>query len=252
METSCMLLKLKEEIDALSKTKAHIQNELNKKIKDIDNKIAMKMELQAQISARNIRYLRVFKKTKGSGYYSPKKHDNSSTTPTKALSVVTGNTSISVSPGVSAFPASGSSPTSLQAQDIDEDFVGDADLIAASIIGEAIPSTSAHDSTFACVGNPDTKTDIAEKQQAIAPTESVSISELENVTCTSDGGDNGDEHVTHEQPLGILEQEPVEEQQIPIDAEGGINVVNDEMQHANVDVHNPISRNCAIIHVVHL
>ena len=64
--------------------------------------------------------------------------------------VVKGNTSISVSPGVSAFPASGSSPTSLQAQDIDEDFVGDADLIAASIKGEAIPSTSGHDSTFAC------------------------------------------------------------------------------------------------------
>ena len=54
METSCMLLKIKEEIDALSKTKAHIQDELNKKIKDTDNKIAMKMELQAQISARNI------------------------------------------------------------------------------------------------------------------------------------------------------------------------------------------------------
>ena len=57
METSCMLLKLKEEIDALSKTKAHIQDELNTKIKDIDNKIAMKMEFQAQISARNIWYL---------------------------------------------------------------------------------------------------------------------------------------------------------------------------------------------------
>ena len=90
-----------------------------------------------------------------------------------------------MSPGVSAFPASGSSPTSLQAQDIDEDFVGDADLIAASIIGEAIPSTSGHDSTFACVDNPNTKTDIAEKQQVIAPTEPVSISELENVTCTT-------------------------------------------------------------------
>ena len=62
METSCLLLKLKEEIDALSKTKAHIQDELNKKIKDIDNKIAMKMELQAQISARNIRYLQVIEK----------------------------------------------------------------------------------------------------------------------------------------------------------------------------------------------
>ena len=146
-----------------------------------------------------------------------------------------GNTSISVSPGVSAFPASGSFPTSLQAQDIDEDFVGDADLTAASIIGEAIPSTSGHDSTFACVDNPDTKTDIAEKQQVIALTGPVSISELENVTCTSDGGDNDDEHITHEQALGILEQELVEEQQMPIDAEGGINVVNDDMQHANVD-----------------
>ena len=57
METLCMPLKLKEEIDVLSKTKVHIQDELNKKIKNIDNKIAMKMELQAQISARNIRYL---------------------------------------------------------------------------------------------------------------------------------------------------------------------------------------------------
>ena len=85
METSCMLLKLKEEIDALSKTKAHIQDELNKKIKDIDNKIAMKMELHTQISARNIRYLQVIEKTEGSGYYSPKKHGISSTTPTKAL-----------------------------------------------------------------------------------------------------------------------------------------------------------------------
>ena len=104
-----------------------------------------------------------------------------------------------------------------------------------------IPSTSAHDSTFVCVDNPDTKTDIAEKQQAIAPTESVSISELENVACTSDGGDNDDEHVTHEQALGILEQEPVEEQKIPNNAEGGINVVNDNMQHANVDEETNVS-----------
>ena len=64
METSCMLLKLKEEIDALSKTKAHIQDELNKKIKGIDHKIAMKMELQARISARNICYLREIEKNK--------------------------------------------------------------------------------------------------------------------------------------------------------------------------------------------
>ena len=70
METSCMLLKLKDEIDALSKTKAHIQDEMNNKIKNIDHKIAIKMELQAQILARNIRYLRVNEKTKGSGYYS--------------------------------------------------------------------------------------------------------------------------------------------------------------------------------------
>ena len=73
METSCMLLKLKEEIDALSKRKAHIQDEMNKKIKDIDHKIAMKMELQAQNLARNICYLCVIEKTKGSRYYSPQK-----------------------------------------------------------------------------------------------------------------------------------------------------------------------------------
>ena len=72
METSCMLLKLKVKTDALSKTKAHIQDEMNQKIKDIDHKIAMKMELQAQILARNTRYLHVIEKTKGSGYYSPK------------------------------------------------------------------------------------------------------------------------------------------------------------------------------------
>ena len=44
---------------------------------------------------------------------------------------------MSVSPGVSASSASGSSSTSPQAQ-IDMD----ADLIAASVIGEAMPSTS--------------------------------------------------------------------------------------------------------------
>ena len=195
METSCMLLKLKDEIDALSKTKAHIQDELNKKIKDIDHKIAMKMELQAQISARNIRYLRVIEKTKGSGYYSPKKHGISSTMPTKALSAMTGNISISVSPGVSASSASGSSSTSLQAQiDMDEDFVADADLIAASVMGEAMPSTShvhlmnssgdgisivqakiLDDSTFASVHNSDTKTDITAEQQVVSPMESVPL-----------------------------------------------------------------------------
>ena len=236
METSCMLLKLKEEIDALSKTKAHIQDEMNKKIKDIDQKIAIKMDLQAQISARNIHYLHVIEKTKDSGYYSPKKCGISTITPTKAVSTMTGNISMSVSPGVSAYSASGSSSMSLQAQiDLDEDFVADAYLIAASVMGEAMPSTSVHDSTLAHVHNSDTKTDIAEEQQVVAPMELVSISELENVTGTSDGGDNDDEQVTHDQVLGILEQEPVQEQQISIDAEGGINVVNDDVQHANVD-----------------
>ena len=227
METSCMLLKLEEEIDALCKTKAHIQDEMNKKIKDTDHKIAIKMELQAQISARNICYLHVIEKTKDSGYYSPKKCGISAITPTKTVSAMTGTISISVSLGVSASSASGSSSTPLQAQiDIDEDFVADADLIAASVVCEAIPSTSAHDSTLACVDNCDMKTDITEEQQVVAPMESVSISELENVTGTSDGADN-DEHVTHDQALGILEQEPVEEQHTSIDAEGGINAVND-------------------------
>ena len=46
METPCMLLKFKEEIDTLSKTKAHIQDEMNKEIKDLDYKIAIKMELR--------------------------------------------------------------------------------------------------------------------------------------------------------------------------------------------------------------
>ena len=50
---------------------------------------------------------------------------------------------MSMSPGVSASSASGSSSTSVQAQiDVDEDFVADADLIAASVMGEAMPSTS--------------------------------------------------------------------------------------------------------------
>ena len=97
METSCMLLKLKEEIDTLSKTKAHIQDEMNKKIKDIDHKIAMKMELLAQILARNICYLHVIEKTKGSGYYSPQKCGISAITPTKAASTMTGNISMCVS-----------------------------------------------------------------------------------------------------------------------------------------------------------
>ena len=56
-----------------------------------------------------------------------------------------------------------------------------------------------------------------------------------------DGRDNDDEYVTHEQALGILEQEPVEEQQMQINAEGGINVVNDDMQHANVDEETNVS-----------
>ena len=83
METSCMFLNLKEEIDTLCKTKAHIQDDMNKKIKDIDHKIAIKMELQAQISVRNIRYLHVIEKTKGSRYYSPK---NGALVPSQQLS----------------------------------------------------------------------------------------------------------------------------------------------------------------------
>ena len=228
---------------------------MNKKIKDIDHKIAMKMELQAQISARNIRYLCVIEKTKGSGYYFPIKHGVSAIIPTKAASMMTGNISMCVSPGVSASSASASSSTSMQAQiDVDEDFVADADLIAASVMGEAMPSTShdhlmnssvdgisifqtkiLDDSTLADVANSDTKTDIVVEQQVVAPMESVSINELENVTCTDDGADNDDEHVTHDQALGILEEEPVQEQQISTNGEGGINVFNDDMQHANVD-----------------
>ena len=65
------------------KQKHIFRMKLTKKIKDIDHKIAIKMELQAQISARNIRYLRVIEKTKGSGYYSPKKHGASPITPSR-------------------------------------------------------------------------------------------------------------------------------------------------------------------------
>ena len=121
----------------------------------------------------------------------------------------------------------------MQAQiDVDEDFVADVDLIAASVMDEAMPSTShvhitnnsgdgisivqakiLDDSTLTHVPNNDTKTDIMAEQQVVAPIESVSISELENVTCTDDGADN-DEHVTHDQALGILEEEPVQEQDI--------------------------------------
>ena len=93
---------------------------------------------------------------------------------------------------------------------------------------------------------------------------SVSINELQNVTGHDDDGDNNDEHVTHDQTIDILEQEPVPEQQIstnaegdkhvthdqaidilewePVpeqqistNAEGGLDVVNDNMEHANVD-----------------
>ena len=213
------------------------------------------MELQAEILARDMHYLHVIENTKGSVYYSPKKCGISAIIPTKAVSVMTGNISMCVSPGVSASSASGSSSTSVQVQiDVDEDFVADADLIAASLMGEAMPSTShvhfmnssgdgisivqaeiLENSTLEHVPNSDTKTDIMAEQQVFAQMKSVSISELENVTGTDDGGDNDDEHVTHNQALGILEQEPVQEQQISTNGQGGINVVNDDMQHANVN-----------------
>ena len=200
----------------------------------------MKMELQAQISARNICYHHVIEKTKGSGYYSPKKCGISAITPTKAASMMTGNILMCVSPGVSASSASASSSTSMQAQiDVDEDFVADADLITASVMGEAMPSTShdhltnssvdgisivqtitSDDSTLAYVANSDTKTDIMVEQQVVAPMESVSISELENVTCTDDGAYNDDEHVTHDQALGILEEEPVQEHRYQLMVKG--------------------------------
>ena len=88
---------------------------------------------------------------------------------------------------------------------------------------------------MAHVPNSDTKTDIVAEQQVVAPMESVSISELENVTCTDDGADNDDKHVTPDQALGILKQEPVQEQQVSTNGEGGINVVSDDMQQANVN-----------------
>ena len=189
------------------------------------------------------------------GIFPKNKHGISAITPTKAASMMTGNISMCVSLGVSASLASASSSTSMQAQiDMAEDFVTDADLIAASVMGEAIPSTShdhlmnssvdgisivktkiSDDSTLAHVANSDTKTDIAVEHQVVVPMESVSISELESVTCTDDGADNDDDHVTHDQALGILEQEPVQEEQISTDGEGGINVVNDDVQHANVN-----------------
>ena len=122
---------------------------------------------------------------------------------------------------------------------MDEDFVADVDLIAASVMGEAMPSTShihitnssgdgisivqakiSDDSTLTHVPNNDTKTDIMAEQQVVTPMELVSISELENVICTDDGADNDDEHVTHDQALGILEEEPVQEQQISTNGEG--------------------------------
>ena len=96
------------------------------------------MELQAQILVRNIcYYLHVIDKTKGSGYCSPKKCGISAITPIKAASMMTWNISVCVSPGVSVSSASASSSTSVQAQiDVDEDFVADADLIAASLMGK--------------------------------------------------------------------------------------------------------------------
>ena len=42
---------LKEQINTLMKTKSHIQDQMNKKIKDIDHKISIMMEFQAKISA---------------------------------------------------------------------------------------------------------------------------------------------------------------------------------------------------------
>ena len=61
----------------------------------------------------------------------PQKCGISAITRTKAVSTMTGNISMSVSPGVFAYSASGPSSTSLQAQiDVGEDFVADADLIS--------------------------------------------------------------------------------------------------------------------------
>ena len=166
---------------------------------------------------------------------------------------------------------------------MDEEFVADVDLIAASVIDETVPPTShAHlmnnsddtisivqdeipdDSTLVHNPNSDIKSDITGEEQVVAPMGSVSINELQNVTGCDDDGDNNDEHVTHDQAIDILEQEPVPEQQIstnaegdkhvtheqaidtlewkPVpkqqistNAEGGIDVVNDNMEHANVD-----------------
>ena len=111
--------------------------------------------------------------------------------------MMTGKIFMCVSQGVSASSASASSSTSVQAQiDVDEDFVADADLIAASVMGEAIPSTShvhtitivqvmgyllfklkyqmtAHWHMFPIVG-----TNIAVEQQVVTSMESVSIGEF--------------------------------------------------------------------------
>ena len=156
---------------------------------------------------------------------------------------------MSVSSIVSASSASSSSSTSVQAPiDVDEDFVADADLIAASVIDETIPSTSyAHltntsgdaistvqdeipdDSTLVHDPNSDIKNNITGEEQVVASMVSVSINELQNVTGHDDDGDNDDEQVTHDQAIDILEWGPVPEQQISTNAEGDENVTHDQV-----------------------
>ena len=131
---------------------------------------------------------------------------------------------------------------------MDEDFVADADLIAASVIDETMPSTPhvhlmntsgdaisivqdgiPDDSTLVHDPNDDIKKkDITGEERVVAPMGSVSNNELQNVTGHDDDGDNDDEHVTHDQAIDMLEWELVPEQQISTNTEGDEHVTHDQ------------------------
>ena len=74
METSCQLLTLRHEITNLCVQKRQIELTLQGQMKEIDEKLQQKRKEEAQLSAKNLRFLRIIQRTKGADNYSPKKH----------------------------------------------------------------------------------------------------------------------------------------------------------------------------------
>ena len=74
METSCQLLTLRHEITNLRVQRRQIELKLQGQMKEIDEKLQQKSKQEAQLSAKNLRFLRIIQRTKGADNYSPKKH----------------------------------------------------------------------------------------------------------------------------------------------------------------------------------